>query len=373
MRKSAFQIVHVLDSLDLGGQETMVLALSTLQVRCGHAVRIACLWREGDLAAQARAAGVDVVCAHKQPGLDVWALLRLRGLITSWHPDVLHTHDVMSHYYGVAACLGRRPRTIVNTRHGYAKGNPQARDERFYRQAMLRSDHGVGVSRSLKDYFVASGLIPADKAHAIANGIDVSRFHARSSDAARALRVSLGLPPDAVTFGSVGRLNEVKRQVDLLHALRLRLDAGDDACLMIAGEGPMRAELECVRDELGLSERVRLLGARSDVPQVLSALDVFVLCSRSEGYSMALVEASAAALPIIATAVGGNAEIVQHEVTGVIVPAMDVPALAAAMGQLGRDADRRQAMGERGRAWALREGSVQAMATAYEALYRHPG
>lgn len=372
MRKSAFQIVHVLDSLDLGGQETMVLALSTLQVQSGHSVRIVCLWREGDLAAKARAAGIDVVCAHKRPGLDVRALWRLRRFIAEWRPSVLHTHDVMSHYYGVAACLGQRPNAIVNTRHGYAKGDPQARDERFYRQAMLRSDHGVGVSKSLKTYFVDAGLIPADRAHAIANGIDVSRFHARSDAQARACRLSLGLPADAVTFGTVGRLNEVKRQVDLLHALRLRLDAGDNACLVLAGEGPMRPVLEGVRDELGLAANVRLLGARSDVPQVLAGLDVFVLCSRSEGYSVALVEASAAALPIIATDVGGNAEIVQDGVTGLIVPALDVPALAAAMGRLGRDAPARQAMGEQGRAWALQEGSVQAMAAAYEALYRNP-
>lgn len=372
MRKSAFQIVHVLDSLELGGQETMVLALSSLQVQAGHAVRIVCLWREGELAAKAREAGIDVVCVHKRPGLDVGALFRLRRFITAWRADVLHTHDVMSHYYGVAACLGQRPSAIVNTRHGYAKGDPRARDERFYRQAMLRSDHGVGVSRSLQAYYVDAGLIPADKAHAIANGIDVTRFQARSDDAARALRATLGLPSDAVTFGTVGRLNEVKRQVDLLHALRLRLDEGDNACLVIAGEGPMRPTLERLCDELGLKAHVRLLGARSDVPQVLSAFDAFVLCSRSEGYSMALVEASAAALPIIATDVGGNAEIVQQRVTGLIVPALDVAALAEAMGELGRDAGLRRTMGERGRTWALREGSVQAMAAAYEALYRNP-
>jgi glycosyltransferase involved in cell wall biosynthesis len=373
LHKPALRIVHVLDSLAIGGQETMVLALSTLQVQAGHPVRIVCLWLEGALAEAARAAGVDVVCADKKPGLDAGALRRRRRLITAFKPDVLHTHDVMSHYYGVAACLGRRPGTIVNTRHGYATRNPQGRDERFYRQAMLRSDYGVGVSRSLQAYFTETGLIEAHKARAIPNGIEVTRFHARSDEAAHALRSELGLPVDAVTFATVGRLNEVKRQVDLLHALKARLDAGDHACLLVVGDGPMRETLEATRDQLGLGAHMRMLGARKDVPQLLAAMDVFVLCSRSEGYSMALVEASTAALPIIATDVGGNAEIVQHEATGLIVPPADAAALSAAMGRLCADAAQRQRMGEQGRAWALREGSVQAMAAAYEALYRRQG
>jgi glycosyltransferase involved in cell wall biosynthesis len=368
--KPALRIVHVVDSLAVGGQETMVVALSSLQVQAGHQVRIVCLWFEGELADRARAAGVEVVCAHKRAGLDPIAAWRLRRLILQARPDALHTHNAMSHYYAVAACLGARPRTIVNTRHGYAKRQPKGRDERFYKWAMQRSDFGVGVSRSLKAYFSEAGLIPVDKARAVANGIDVNRFTARTDAQARALRAELGLPADAVTVATVGRLNEVKRQVDLLHAVKLRVDAGDPVCLLVVGEGPMRPELERTRDELGLAPHMRMLGSRNDVPQLLASMDVFVLCSRSEGYSMALVEASTAALPIVATDVGGNAEIVQHEQTGLVVPPTDVPALAAAIGRLSSDAAQRHRLGEAGRAWALREGSVQAMCAAYESLYR---
>ena len=155
-----------------------------------------------------------------------------------------------------------------------------------------------------------------------------------------------------------------------LQALKAMRDRGAQACLVLVGDGPMRPELERSRDELGLQDHVRLLGAREDVPQLLAAMDVFVLCSRSEGYSMALVEASASALPIVATDVGGNAEIVQHGLTGLIVPPAQVPRLAAAMGDLEMDAAVRLRFGHAGREWALRSGSVQAMARAYEALYR---
>ena len=112
-----------------------------------------------------------------------------------------------------------------------------------------------------------------------------------------------------------------------------------------------------------------MLGARNDVPALLAAMDVFVLCSRSEGYSLALVEASASALPIIATDVGGNAEIVADGVTGIVVPPTDRAALSAAMGRMYADTAFRKQCGIEAREWALREGSVEAMCQAYETLY----
>jgi glycosyltransferase involved in cell wall biosynthesis len=370
LSSARLSIVHVVESLDIGGLEHMVVALSAAQIQAGHLVRIVCLWFEGPLAARAREAGVTVACCDKQLGLDARAAWKLRAHIKDARPDVLHTHNAMSHYYAVAATAGLGIRVVLSTRHGYGKRNLQVREERFYKQAMRWTDYGVSVSRSLRDYFVAGGQIPDAKAHVVANGIDVTRFTARSDERAMALRIELGLPHDAVTFATVGRLNEVKRQVDLLRAMRVRLDAGDQACLLIVGDGPMREELETECTRLNLAPHMRMLGARSDVPALLAAMDVFVLCSRSEGYSLALVEASTSALPIIATDVGGNAEIVSHENAGLIVPAADGPALAAAMGRLCADQALREAFGACGRAWALREGSLQHMCDAYEALYR---
>jgi glycosyltransferase involved in cell wall biosynthesis len=172
-----------------------------------------------------------------------------------------------------------------------------------------------------------------------------------------------------VLFCSVGRLNEAKQQVRLLRATRALLDAGVPAALVIAGDGELRESLESETDRLALRERVRWLGARSDVPDLLAAMDVFVLPSRTEGYSLALVEASAAALPIIATAVGGNAEIVQDGVTGRIIPAGDDERLIAAMRELAVDSGLRTALGAQARAWALREGSLDAMCDGYLRLY----
>lgn len=364
------RIVHVVESLDVGGLEHMVVALAALQRSQGHTVEIVCLWHMGPLADRAERAGVPVSCVDKGPGLDWRCVVRMRARLRRSRAQVLHTHNAMSHYYAVAASLGLGVRAVINTRHGLGTGSAADRGARLYAMAMSRTDFGVSVSRNLNAHFVASGLIAAEKARAVPNGIDLSGFVARSDDQALALRTELGLPPDAVTFGTVGRLNEVKRQIDLLRATRACLDAGQHICLLLVGDGPLRAELEQECDRLALRERVRFLGVRNDVPTLLAAMDVFVLCSRSEGYSLALVEACAAALPIIATDVGGNAEIVADGVNGLVVPPADGAALSAAMGRLQGDAALRQRMGPAGRAWALREGTLQAMCNAYEALYR---
>lgn len=363
------RIAHVVESLDMGGLEHVVVALAGAQRQRGHEVRVVCLWRRGALAERAEAAGVRVDSCEKQPGFDLRALSAMRALLRDFRPEVLHTHNPMAHYYGVAASLGLGIARTLNTRHGMGSGALSARREKLYRLALLATDHAVSVCDAARQRFVAHGVMPAGKAVVVRNGIDLARFQPRGGEAGASLRLALGLPDDAVVFGTVGRLNEAKQQHRLLQALRELVNGGLRAALVIAGDGELRAALEAETDRLGLREQVRLLGARSDVPQLLVGMDVFVLPSRTEGYSLALVEASAAALPIIATAVGGNAEIVQDGLTGLIVPPGDDARLVEAMAALGRDAVRREKLGEQARAWALREGSLDAMCDGYERLY----
>lgn len=363
------RIAHVVESLDIGGLEHVVVALAGAQRHRGHDVRVVCLWRRGALAERAEAAGVRVDCCDKRSGVDMRALGAMRGLLRDFRPDVLHTHNPMAHYYAVAAALGLGVARIVNTRHGMGSSNLAARTEKLYRLALFATDHAVSVCDAARRRFVAHGTMPAGKAVVVRNGIDLARFRARDAGSGALLRAALALPADTVLFGTVGRLNEAKQQSRLLHALRALLDEGQQAAVVIVGDGELRPALEQMTDALGLRERVRLLGARNDVPQLLAGMDVFVLPSRTEGYSLALVEASAAALPIIATDVGGNAEIVQDGQTGLVVPAGDDVRLVAAMTELGNDASRREILGRQARAWALREGSLEAMCDGYERLY----
>lgn len=370
MASDTMRIVHVVESLDVGGLEHVVLALAKLQRQHGHQVLVACLWRPGALAATAAAAGVEVQCAGKRAGFDLAALWRLRALLRRARPEVLHTHNPMAHYYAAAAALGLGVGTLLNTRHGMGSAQLNARTEWLYRTALRGSAFAVSVCSAAQRRFVAHGVMPGTKAVVVHNGIELARFTRSDRGASARIRAGLALPPGTVLFGSVGRLNEAKQQQLLLLALRALLDAAVPAALVIVGDGDQRAALEGECRRLNLGSAVHLLGARGDVPELLAAMDAFVLCSRTEGYSLALIEASAAGLPIIATDVGGNAEIVQHQRSGLLVPTADVGALTAAMAALAADASLRQRFAREAAQWAEREGSLDTMYERYLALYR---
>jgi glycosyltransferase involved in cell wall biosynthesis len=240
----------------------------------------------------------------------------------------------------------------------------------LYRASMLATDTVISVSRASCEAALAQHLVPAAKAVAIPNGIPIGDFRPRSDEARRRLAGTLGLAQDTALLGTVGRLHPAKDHALLLRAFAQLVTDHPQTALVIVGDGALRADLERDAHALGVADQVRFLGDRSDVKALLCAFDLFVMSSRTEGYSIALVEACAAALPIVATAVGGNPEIVEDGRNGRIVPPGDASALVAAIAGLLDDAPRREAMGEAARQWALANGSVEAMAERYQTVYR---
>jgi glycosyltransferase involved in cell wall biosynthesis len=205
---------------------------------------------------------------------------------------------------------------------------------------------------------------------AVPNGIRVDGFSVASQERRLALRSVLGFASDVRIVGSVGRLNPVKDQATLLRAFARMHAQLPDTVLALVGDGALREALQSQATALGVGDAVRFLGDRGDVRQLLQGFDLFVLSSLSEGYSMALLEACASGLPIVATDVGGNREIVVDGRNGVLVPPGNADALADAMSALLRETDRTERMGQAGRDWALREASVETMASRYDTLYR---
>ena len=367
-------IVHVVESLDVGGLERVVLSLVAWQIQQGHRSRIVCLFHEGALAAQARASGIEVVAVGKHVGFDLRALRLLRSELSRGQPDVVHTHNAVTHYYAALARVGLSSVRFINTRHGMGSLHGSTRLDRLYRVALLGTHAAVSVCRAVQERFVATGVIPASKAAVVANGVPMEKIALRNVAAKERLMVELGRPTGAMVLGTVGRLSPVKDHDNLLHALRLLKDAGRSVELVIVGDGETRVGLEALAQTLGVRDHVHFLGMRQDVAALLSAFDVFVLSSISEGYSLALVEAAAAGLPIVATQVGGNADIVHADIgddsNGILVPSKDSAALAAAVARLAGDDALRERMGLAGRAWALKHGTVDAMGRAYGLLYR---
>ncbi|MFD0725412.1 glycosyltransferase [Lysobacter brunescens] len=367
---ASLDIAHVVENLERGGLERMVIDLALAQRAAGHRPRVACLFAPGALADELRSQGVEVFACHKTAGLDLGAVRRLRAWLGAAPGTVVHTHNANAHYHSVAASFGTPVSRLLNTRHGMGAAQPRSRGEWLYRRSMWRTDVVAAVCEAARARFADQGVRPRARLLAVPNGIRVETFAAANAERRAALRNVLGLAPGTRIIGTVGRLNPVKDQATLLQAFaRVHAEAADTA-LVLVGDGALRAELQALAGASGAGEAVHFLGDRGDVRQLLQGFDVFALSSRSEGYSMALLEACASGLPIVATDVGGNREIVADDRNGLIVPAADATALATALLGLLRDPARAQRLGTVGRDWALREASVQAMAARYEALYR---
>jgi glycosyltransferase involved in cell wall biosynthesis len=363
------RVSHVVENLNRGGLERVVIDLVREQRAQGLACQVVCLFERGALAGEVEADGVPVVACGKRSGLDVGAIARMRQALAAHGTTVLHTHNAAAHYHAVLAALGLGVSRTVNTRHGMGVQQSGSRREWLFRRTLPRTDAVVTVCEVARAQVAATGLIPAAKLVAVPNGIRLDAFQPGTADHRAALARELGLPAGTRIVGAVGRLNWAKDPQGMVAAFARLHARRPDTALVWVGDGALRGELAAAAHAAGVAARVIALGDRSDVPALLRGFDVYAMSSRTEGYSIALLEACAAGLPIVATDVGGNREIVRDGDNGRLVPAGDPGALAAALEALLDDPARAAAAGAAGRAWVEANGSLAAMARRYLALY----
>jgi glycosyltransferase involved in cell wall biosynthesis len=361
VRPTARKVLLALESSGPGGAERVVLELAGGLRRAGDDV-VLLTSRPGWLVERARAEAIPCWVAPQASGLDpAWAprlALRLRREAI----DFVHTHEfAMNVYAGAAARLAGRP--TLATLHGH-RWIAERRRRRLAYRLLARTGMALGcVSRDLADH--VARILPFDRAriHVVPNGAALGAPPARGDPASERLRRALAA--DGPLLLAVGNLYPVKEHATAVRALP-RLPG---ATLAIAGRGPEEAALRALAASLGVASRLRLLGVRDDVAQLLRAADVVVHPSRLEGLPMALLEAMAAARPVVASRVGGIPEAVDDGVTGRLVPPGDPVALADAVGALLRDPDAADALGRAGRRRAEAEFSVERMVERYRALY----
>lgn len=365
-------ITHFVESLDRGGLERMVLELVKYQHRQGHRCQVVCLYTAGALAHELEELGIPVTACGKRDGFDLAALARARRMVSKHATDVLHTHNAVAHYQAVLATCGLPVRQVINTRHGMGVNRRAHRREWLYRRALMRTDMVVTVCEAARKDAVQRGIVPSAKARVVPNGIHVEAFQTASPRAHEQVARLLNLPEKTRLIGTVGRLNWTKDQLGLIRAFKQVHEQRPDTALVLIGDGELCASLQQGAIDEGVADSVHFLGDRSDVREWLQGLDMFVLSSLSEGYSMALLEASAVALPIIATQVGGNGEIVHDGINGCLVPAGNPAALAESMLALLRNPQHATTLGQAARAWVERYGSLETMAMRYARLYDGP-
>ncbi|MSR62663.1 MAG: glycosyltransferase family 1 protein [Planctomycetes bacterium] len=382
------RIARVLTRLNLGGPARQALASDPLLVARGHELRLFAGRSEpgeGDLFDVLRARGVDVVRVEglqRGPSVrDLFVARRLRHELAAFRPDVLHTHASKAGALGRAAARGRGFVRLarVHTFHGhvlegYFPALLSARLVAAERRLAQDTDRIVAVSHATADDLLRLGVVGEDKLVVIQPGIELAALLSLSREertsGARALRAFVGAKESDFLVGLVGRLAEVKEPLRALGVFQTIAGHHAGLQLVYVGDGAERRALERGIGALpeALRARVHLLGAREDMPDVLSALDALLLTSRSEGLPVALIEAAAAALPVVARAVGGVPELVVHERTGLVGTSDEE--LAFALDKLLTNRGEARAMGERARLRVTKTHGAETLATRLEQLYQ---
>jgi len=367
-------VLHVVYRFDTGGLENGVVNLINHMPADAFRHTILALTDVTDFRDRIGRSDVEFIAMNKAPGHGFWLYPRLYRLFRQLEPAIVHSRNLAALEVQVAAWAARVPVRIhgehgrdVGDLHGTSRSHQWMR--RVYRPFV---SHYVALSCDLARYLADKVHVPQQRIAQVYNGVDTARF--RPADGAG--HAIAGCPfsaPQHWLVGTVGRMQTVKDQPTLarafVRALELRPELKARLRLVMVGDGPLRVQSQAILDAAGVADLAWLPGERSDVPDIMRGLQCFVLPSLAEGVSNTILEAMASGLPVIATDVGGNAELVRDGLTGEIVPASDPQALAQSLLRLALSPDLATAMGRAGRSDSGSRFSLQAMVGAYQALY----
>lgn len=340
---------------------------------------IVCLERSGPLQDKIRYKEIRVIEMNKRAGNDIMLPIRLATVLAKEKVCIVHSNNWGTLVECVLAAKWAGIRSVVHTQHGldYEWGVSRARSrsplrmvaKRFFARGIKRF---AAVSGEVREMLVKEWRIPANRVSVIHNGIPINPKLPLESEREEGRR-RLGWTPADFVIGSVGVFRPVKDFPMLIEAVARVIPRAPHARLVLIGDGPSKGEIEGAIDRLGLKPHVHFLGMRSDVGDLLPLLDLFVLSSLSEGVSLAILEAMAAGVPVVATRVGGNREIICEGETGILVSPRSPDETAAAILSFIQDKDRRREVGRRGEGRVRNLFAVDKMARGYEKLYSEIG
>jgi glycosyltransferase involved in cell wall biosynthesis len=348
------RIAHVVGQLDMGGMEKLLVEFARHANRKQFELQFIAFGKRGVIADEIEALGWPVRSLGTTPGLKPRLIVRLSRLFRELGADVVHTHNTGPLLYAGPAAKLAQVAWVIHTRHGQRFGATR-RETAMFRLATLTANRVVCVSQDSAAITRKEGISPK-RIRIILNGIDTTRFPPAN-------------PENNKPFLAVGRFSPEKDFANLIRAAAIVVRSDPTFRLDIAGDGVCMPDIRQRVSELKLEGAVRLLGQVSDIPTLLTKASCFTLASLTEGISLTILEAMAARLPVVATRVGGNPEVVADGKTGLLVPAADPTALAKALLELWRDPARRRNMGDAGRARVETHFDVQHMVAEYENLY----
>lgn len=359
------RLLLLIPTLDRSGAEKQLALLATHLPRDEFQVEVVALTRGGPYAESLKDAGIPLTILHKRFRFDPGTYWKLKRLLRERRPDLLHTWLFAGNAYGRLAA-GPTPDfpILVSER---CVDVWKARWQLWVdRKLAPRTTRLIGNSQSVAEFYRQQGF-PSERLAVIPNGMDLP---ALAPDGRSEMRRSLGISPETHVFAYVGRLARQKRVQDLIWAFELIRVMEEDVLFLIAGDGPEREGLERFARHLGLGARVRFLGHRSDTQQLIAASDLFWLASDFEGLSNSIMEAMGAGLPVVASDIPPNRELVIHGETGYLVPVGDRVAFAQFAQKLLLERSLAEQFGAAGRERIRTDFSVEQMVKSYAVSYR---
>ncbi len=362
-------ICHVLHTMHVGGAEILAAAYarhSTPEFR----VVFACLDDLGQLGSRLREEGFRVEVLGRRPGFDWRCAQRLSRFIRREQVNLIHAHQYGPFAYSAFSRIFGGGPPILFMEHGRDYPDYPRPKRKLANRVLLRPrDRVVAVGECVRTALVDNEGIRSARIQVVYNGVDLSRYDSQRRER-EAVRRELAVAPHQPLIMQVARLNRLKDHVTALKAFAIVSARQPEARLALAGDGEERTALEQRIEELGLQSKVLLLGARHDVPRLVQGADMFLLSSITEGIALTLIEAMATGLPVVATSVGGNGEVVSPGETGLLAPPRAPDELADKLLKRIESPSLREQYGRAGVARAHARFSDVAMHATYHALYR---
>lgn len=359
------KVILLIPTLDRSGAEKQLTHLAIGLPRDEFDVEVVALTRGGPYAEQLKAAGIPLTIIGKRWKFDPFALRRLRKLIAEKQPDILHSWLFAANAYGRMA-VGSEPAPKVVVSERCVDSWKAGWQLWFDRKLAPRTDRLIGNSRAVADFYADLGF-PRDRLLVIPNGIQPATDSTRTR---QSICDEFDFPVDSKIIGCVGRLAPQKRASDLIWAMELLQSLQPSSRLLVIGDGPQRKELEDFARNIRLSDVVHFAGHRPDVANILPHMDMFCLASDFEGQSNSLMEAMAHGLPVVVSDIAPNLELVEHEMTGLVVPVGDRPAFTRACDWLIKDTSLADSLGNAAKDYIIREHSFEKAIVAHAVLYR---
>ena len=368
-------VVHLVYRFDIGGLENGIVNLINHMPADAYRHAVVALTEVTDFRARIRRDDVSFIALHKLPGHGLWLYPRLYALLRRLGPAIVHSRNLAALEAVVPAWLARVP-VRIHGEHGRDVNDLRGDSRRYQRVRRLYRPfvhHYLALSSDLAAYLVERIGVPSAHVTQVCNGVDTIAFAPPEAGFPATIH---GCPFEAGRHwivGTVGRMQAVKDQPTLARAfvlaLRTQPKLRDRMRLVMVGDGALRVACRAILKEAGVAELAWLPGELGNVAEVMRGLSCFVLPSLAEGISNTILEAMASGLPVVATDVGGNAELVRHGVTGELIAPADPAAMAEVLVRLSSDPQATARLGRAGREEALRRFSLAAMVATYQSVY----